>query len=272
MQKRARRRHSPQSQQQPTVSLKPSQIAVNQPAAAAAAAATVELVALHEEAPVEERKEEEAARPSLRLHAETRRQAQQEQQSQLDLGAAVLEVKEERDNSKDEGLPPSRHLSELLERGEKLDQIVLSQSDLLEEQAFRFRLKAAKRPGFFARLFSKDKAKAKKKKPKTKIDTILADIENVFNGLSAVLRKVTDWPRPGWPWLLDAGWAVLFLLPLLVFTYVGVSLFTLAVLLPAVFLLLVLRTQHIERKVDTGFVQRQQVLAQETVQEKRFVN
>lgn len=47
-----------------------------------------------------------------------------------------------------------------------------------------------------------------------------------------------------------------------------------AILLPAVFLLLVLRTQTIERKVETGFVVRQAVLAQETVQEKslRFIS
>ena len=40
------------------------------------------------------------------------------------------------------------------------------------------------------------------------------------------------------------------------------------------FLLLVLRTQTIERKVETGFVVRQAVLAQETVQEKslRFIS
>lgn len=46
------------------------------------------------------------------------------------------------------------------------------------------------------------------------------------------------------------------------------------ILLPAVFLLLVLRTQTIERKVETGFVVRQAVLAQETVQEKslRFIS
>ena len=63
-------------------------------------------------------------------------------------------------------------------------------------------------------------------------------------------------------------------LPALALVYASIASFALTVLLPCVFVLLVVRASKVERSVDEGFAQRQQVLAQETQAQKslRFLS
>jgi len=54
-------------------------------------------------------------------------------------------------------------------------------------------------------------------------------------------------------------WNILIILPALFLVYTVVISFTVTVILPACFVLLLVRTAVIERKVETGFAVRQEV-------------
>jgi len=161
-------------------------------------------------------------------------------------------------------------------------EMLTSRAEVLsEEQSRQFRKTAGTlktKKGFLSRIGDAVKERKKKKKKKPKIDNILADLENTFNGLSAMLASVTFCDKHFSFYYYNSRigrWChnIFYHVILLILAYVLVACFTFAILLPAVFLLLVLRTQTIERKVETGFIVRQEVLAQETVQQKslRFI-
>ena len=123
-----------------------------------------------------------------------------------------------------------QNISNVLERGETLDQLQ-QRTETLEEQAAYFKRSSAslKSKGVFGGLFSKDKSKGKpkpkpkpkKKKKKTKIDNIFADIENVFNGLSALMAKYTYFPRR------SIVVTLLCAIPAMLLVWIGVASFTL---------------------------------------------
>lgn len=114
---------------------------------------------------------------------------------------------------------------------------------------------------------------------KSKVDDVFADIENVFNGLSVLVLLGES---PSEPKTHSMGLAccccfgcsrhatlkfMCYTLPLVLLVYVFITAFAVTVLLPCIFVLLVVRTSKVERKVE-NFAARQVVLSQESVAKK----
>lgn len=125
---------------------------------------------------------------------------------------------------------------------------------------------------------SQSESRNKKKSKKDKVDNVFADMENVFNGMAEMVLWFETSPQiehTHTPCLCFYNWdrneAIRWLcvtLPLLLVLYVCLSAFAVCVLLPCVFWLLIVKTTKVERKVETGFAVRQEVLAKETWRQK----
>lgn len=208
-----------------------------------------------------ERREVEPA-PEFKLKPASRRRAKRRDEPRRD---AKLPSQEEKDIStllreQDQMLDTlNENIDKVLSRGEKLDSLE-ERSETLEGSAEVFRAAAMK----------KKPKKEKKKKKKTKIDDVFADMENAFNGLSAMLVSVERSPHASGSKL---GYCLKMFIPAILI-YSLVSFVSLAVVLPACLVLLLFRTAVVERKVDQGFAVRQRVLAAESASEKtcRFIS
>lgn len=232
------------------------------------------------------------AKKSRRRAASTTERRKREKDEEEDIQAIRSDLMQVNNNV-------NNNIDMLIERGEKLERLE-AQSESLEYAAQDFQKQAKKKKGggcnstclcvlpvaillivacvpYTLYWTGKQVHGAVKNRKKSKVDDVFADMENLFNGFSALVHFIEPPPLRELYHrfmcfqhcaLYAALRFLLFSLPLVVVVYSLISAFAVAVLLPCIFVLLVVRTAKVERSVDEGFAERQQVLASESKAKK----